>query len=70
MNNQDLLYTVEETAKILKINKNAAYELINSKQLLSMKLGRIKVPRWALLKFVKDNIGKDLTDPREVKEMS
>lgn len=37
------LYTVKEAAKILKVNVNTVYELINTGQLPRLKLGTIKI---------------------------
>ena len=34
------LFTVRETAEILGVSRNRVYELINSEQLASVKLGR------------------------------
>lgn len=63
MSNIDILYTVKEVAELLKCNENSVNSLINSGRLGCLILGRRKIPRYELLRFLKDNIGKDLTDP-------
>lgn len=64
----DMLYTVEETAAILKVNKHTVYDLIKKGHLKAMKLGRIKVVKSELLRFIDEYNGKDLTDMDNVKE--
>lgn len=66
---QDYLYTVEEVASILKVNKNTVYDLIRNKLLVALKLGRLKVTRTTLLAFLKDFNGKDLSDLDNIKEL-
>lgn len=46
------LYTVKEAAKILKVNVNTVYELINTGQLPRLKLGTIKIRGIDLEKFI------------------
>ncbi|SET46484.1 DNA binding domain-containing protein, excisionase family [Natronincola peptidivorans] len=70
MKHEDFLYTVEEVAQILKVNKNAVYDLINAKVLKALKLGRLKITRFELLRFLREYSGKDLTDLKEIKELS
>lgn len=62
-NNNQFLYTIDEVADILKVNKNQVYKLINSNVLKNIKLGRKKVPRWCIDEFLRDNVGLDVTDP-------
>ena len=56
------LYTVAETAKLLKTNSNYVYELIKRGLLPALKLGSYKVRKTALTNFLEKNEGKDLTD--------
>lgn len=63
------LHEVAEVAKLLKCNKNTVYSLIKSGQLQGLKLGRMKVSSFELEAFMKRNIGKDLTDPFNVKNL-
>ena len=59
----EILYTVNETAKLLKCNTNMVNSLINSGKLKCLVLGRRKIPRYELLRFINDNLGTDITDP-------
>ena len=60
---RDVLYTVPEVAKLLRVNKNMVYDLIRCGYLLSMKLGSRKVSRKALLEFVETFDGKTVELP-------
>lgn len=55
---RDILYTVPEAAKLLRVNKNMVYDLIRCGYLRSIKLGSRKVSRNALLEFVEQFEGK------------
>ena len=63
----DIVYTVEEAAKLLKTNTTTVYQLIRAKQLPALKLGRIKIRRVALLEFLEKNEWKDISDPYNIK---
>lgn len=63
----DILYTVDEVAKLLKSNNNTVNSLINAGVLKCLILGRRKIPRSELLSFIEKNIGNDVTDPFNVK---
>lgn len=63
------LYTVEEVASILKVNKNAVYDLIRRRILTALKLGRLKVTKPTLLKFLREYDGKDLSNLDDIKEL-
>lgn len=67
---EDYIYTVDEVASILKVNKNTVYDLIRSGNLTALKLGRLKVTKTTLLKFLKDFNGKDLTNLDDIKELT
>ena len=46
MNDDSLLLTVPETAKLLRISRNLAYELVARGELPAVRLGRvIRIPR-------------------------
>jgi excisionase family DNA binding protein len=47
------LLTVAEAAKLLKVNRNKVYELINTGQLKALRLGRLKVTDSELERFIK-----------------
>lgn len=51
-----MLYTVTEVAKLLKVNKNFVYKIINNGELEAVKIGSIKVKKEALNQYVNDNI--------------
>ena len=57
-------YTRNETAaNCLKVQPNMVNSLINSGKLKCLILGRRKIPRYELLRFINDNLGTDITDP-------
>ena len=66
---EDVLYTVNEVAKLIKTNTNYVYELIRKGLLPALKLGSYKVRKTALLKFLAKYEGKDLTDINDIKEL-
>lgn len=66
---EEILYTVKETAKLLKVNSNYVYDLIKKEMLPALKLGSFKIRRTSLLNFVKENEGKDMTDLNNIKEL-
>ena len=49
-----MLYTVTEVAKLLKVNKNFVYKIINDGELEAVKIGSIKVKREALDRYVNE----------------
>lgn len=52
-----LMLTVEETARVLRIGRNRAYEAVSQGSIPSIRIGRkIRVPRKALAEW----IGEDL----------
>lgn len=68
-NNSELLYTVPEVAKILKVDQHKVYELIEKNILIGLKLGRLKVTRAELLRFLNKYTGKDLSDLDNIKDL-
>ena len=63
---EQLIFTVAEVAKILKINRNFVYDLINNGLLKSIKLGRTKVTRTSLNDFLAKYDGMDFADLSQV----
>ena len=59
MNNDELLYTVTEVAKLLKVNRTFVYELINRGELPAVKIGSLKIRKTTLEKYLegKENAG-------------
>ena len=51
-----MLYTVTEVAKLLKVNKNFVYKIINDGELEAVKIGSIKVKKEALNRYIDNNI--------------
>lgn len=66
---EDLLYTVEESAKLLKTDKPTIRKLIANGYLKALKLGRLKIRAVELIRFTEWAEGKDLTDLNDVKEI-
>ncbi|MGN9160040.1 helix-turn-helix domain-containing protein [Clostridium sulfidigenes] len=56
------LLKVSEVARALKVNVNYVHKLITRGQLKAIKLGCLKVPDVELDRFIKDSMGKDLSD--------
>lgn len=55
LDTQKMSYTVPEVAKLLRIGKNKAYELVNTKGFPSVRLGgRIIVPAQMLTIWLND----------------
>lgn len=49
-------YTVKEIALLLNISKRSAYDLVNSKQFVSVRVGRtIRVSRMSFDKWLNEN---------------
>ena len=59
------LYTVKEAAKVLKVNVSALYRLINTKQLVGLRLGSVKVRGSDLERFLEQY---PALNPEEAKE--
>lgn len=64
------LYTVKQASKMLQVNSNKVYDLINKGLIVPLKLGRLKIPDYELERFIKDNQGKDLNDLDNIKDLS
>lgn len=64
---EDVLFTVKETAKLLKTNTNYVYSLIRKNYLKCLKLGSIKIRKAEITRFVDWAEGKDLTDLDNIK---
>ena len=57
--NNEMLYTVTEVAKLLKVNRTFVYELINRGELPAVKIGSLKIRKQTLKKYLegKENAG-------------
>ena len=51
-----MLLTVSEVAKLLKVNRNFVYKLINNGELEAVKIGSIKVKQKALNNYIERNV--------------
>lgn len=60
--NEIKLYTVKETAEILKTNPNYVYDLIKRGLLPALKLGSLKIRQESLYKFLEEYESYDLTN--------
>lgn len=49
---EDILYTVKETSKLLKVNTNFVYKLIKEGKLKALRLGSIKIRKRDLDNFI------------------
>lgn len=61
-----ILLTVKEVSVLLHTNVNYVYKLINAGILPAIKLGAYKVRKEALTKFLEENEGKDLSNPKKI----
>ena len=51
-----LTLRVEDLMPILDIGRNTAYELVRSKQIFSVKIGRqLRIPKQALIDYLSDD---------------
>ena len=47
-----MLYTVTEVAKMLKVNRNFVYKLINDGELEAVRIGSIKIRKDDLISYI------------------
>ena len=52
MSNSEILYTVSEVAKLLKVNRTFVYDLINRREIPAVKVGSLKIRRTTLEKYL------------------
>lgn len=67
---EDMLYTVKETADVLKTNTDCVYELIKKGYLKCLKLKSYKIRKSTLEKFLDKYEGYDLSDLDNIKELN
>jgi len=70
INYNDLLFTVPEASKILKVEQKTVRNLIAKGFLQALKLGRVKIRKVEIERFLQWAQGKDLTDLNNVKELN
>ena len=51
-----MLLSVSEVAKLLKVNRNFVYKIINNGELEAVKIGSIKVREEALNEYINRNV--------------
>ena len=51
-----MLLSVSEVAKMLKVNRNFVYKIINNGELEAVKIGSIKVREEALNEYINRNV--------------
>lgn len=66
---EEMLYTVQEVAAILKTNVSYVYKLQQSGLIRFMKIGRLKCRKSALEDFLARYEGCDISDPFNVQEL-
>lgn len=66
---ETVIYTVAETAKLLKTNPAYVYKLIKAGLLPALKLGGTKIRKVAIEDFLKKYEGKDLRDVNNIKDL-
>lgn len=64
-----MVYTIKETAEILKCNVDYVHRLRKAGLIRFMKLGSFKVRKTELERFLADAEGFDLTNPEKVVEL-
>lgn len=65
---EDMVYTVQEVAEILKTNVDYVYKLQRAGLLRFMKIGRLKCRKSTLEEFLAKYDGMDISDPFNVRE--
>ena len=68
-NNTDMVFTVPEIAKILKVNVDYVHKLRKAGLLKFMKLGKYKCRKVTLEKFLENYEGKDVTHPDNIHDL-
>ena len=66
---EDLLYTVKQASKLLQTDEPTIRNLINKGFMKALKLGRLKVRKVELERFLEWAEGKDLSDLQNVREL-
>lgn len=56
----NMVYTIWETAQLLRVNRNTVYKLIHAGYLEAFRLGNLKVTRAELERFLNDMNGKEI----------
>lgn len=65
-----ILYSIPETARLLKVNPSVVRKLCHAGLIRPMKLGTMKISAKEVDRFLDAATGKDLSDPNAVKELT
>lgn len=65
----DILLSVMDVAKILRISKNRVYDFIDCGILPAIKIGGLKVRRSTLFQFLEQYEGYDLSDVKNIQKI-
>jgi excisionase family DNA binding protein len=64
---EPVVYTVEEVARLLRISRNTAYNLVSQGVIPSLRLSKsIRVPQWSLLQYLSSASGSPVPIDFEV----
>lgn len=66
---EDILFTVKEASQLLKTDETTIRNLINKGFLKGLKLGRLKIRKVEIERFLSWAEGKDLSDLDDIKEL-
>lgn len=67
---EELLYTVKQVSKLLQTDEPTVRKLISKGYIRALKLGRLKVRKIEVERFLKEAEGKDFTDIDNVIELT
>lgn len=70
VNPDDLVFTVKEASILLKTDEPTVRRLIDKGFLKSLKLGRLKVRKEEIQRFLSWGEGKDFTDLDDIKSIN
>ena len=70
LENERIIYTVQEVATLLHSSPNYIYALIEKGYLPALKLGSIKILKTSLQNFLINNEGQDLSDINNVRKLN
>lgn len=70
MRQNDLVYTVPETAKLLKVEQAIVRTLVKKGYIQALKLGRLKIRKAEIDRFLEWAQGKDFSNLDEIKKLT
>ncbi|UZQ49805.1 helix-turn-helix domain-containing protein [Clostridium kluyveri] len=66
----ELVYTIPEAAKLLKVDQFTVRNLIRKGYIQALKLGRLKIRKLEIDRFLEWAQGKDFSNLDEIKELT